>query len=89
MARRTMRVGIVGAGVMAEAIIAGLVADRAVTPDLLVASGFEVTRVHSRFLPFSMKGRMPVHPLLVRLYLRSPWRPCAGQMLVVAQKPRI
>ena len=38
MARRTMRVGIVGAGVMAEAIIAGLVADRAVTPDLLVAS---------------------------------------------------
>jgi pyrroline-5-carboxylate reductase len=33
-----MRVGIVGAGVMAEAIIAGLVADRAVTPELLAAS---------------------------------------------------
>jgi pyrroline-5-carboxylate reductase len=38
MARRTMRVGIVGAGVMAEAIIAGLVADRAVTAAALVAS---------------------------------------------------
>jgi pyrroline-5-carboxylate reductase len=38
MARRRMRVGIVGAGVMAEAIIAGLVADRAVTPELLAAS---------------------------------------------------
>ena len=38
MARRTMRVGIVGAGVMAEAIIAGLVADRAVRPELLAAS---------------------------------------------------
>ena len=38
MARRTMRVGIVGAGVMAEAIIAGLVADRAVTASALVAS---------------------------------------------------
>jgi pyrroline-5-carboxylate reductase len=38
MARRTMRVGIVGAGVMAEAIIAGLVADRAVTPGELAAS---------------------------------------------------
>jgi pyrroline-5-carboxylate reductase len=38
MARRTMKVGIVGAGVMAEAIIAGLVADRAVTPGALVAS---------------------------------------------------
>ena len=38
MARRTMRVGIVGAGVMAESIIAGLVADRAVRPELLAAS---------------------------------------------------
>ena len=38
MARRTMRVGIVGAGVMAEAIIAGLLADRAVAAGALVAS---------------------------------------------------
>jgi pyrroline-5-carboxylate reductase len=38
MARRRMRVGIVGAGVMAEAIIAGLVADRAVEATSLVAS---------------------------------------------------
>ena len=38
MARRTMRVGIVGAGVMAEAIIAGLIADRAVEPARLAAS---------------------------------------------------
>jgi pyrroline-5-carboxylate reductase len=38
MARRTMKVGIVGAGVMAEAIIAGLLADRAVEAGTLVAS---------------------------------------------------
>ena len=38
MARRTMKVGIVGAGVMAEAIIAGLLADRAVAASALVAS---------------------------------------------------
>ena len=38
MARRTMKVGIVGAGVMAEAIIAGLLADRAVAAGTLVAS---------------------------------------------------
>jgi pyrroline-5-carboxylate reductase len=38
MARRAMRVGIVGAGVMAEAMIAGLLADRAVRPADLVAS---------------------------------------------------
>ncbi|HEY8169893.1 MAG TPA: pyrroline-5-carboxylate reductase [Candidatus Limnocylindria bacterium] len=38
MARRAMRVGIIGAGVMAEAMIAGLLADRAVAPDRLLAS---------------------------------------------------
>jgi len=36
--RSEMRVAIVGAGVMAEAMIAGLLADRAMTPDHLVAS---------------------------------------------------
>ena len=36
--RRRMRVAIVGAGVMAEAMIAGLLADRAVAPAQLVAS---------------------------------------------------
>lgn len=38
MPRRRMRVGIIGAGVMAEAIIAGLLADRAVDRELLSAS---------------------------------------------------
>lgn len=37
-ARRPVRVGIVGAGVMAEAMISGLLADRAVRPAALVAS---------------------------------------------------
>ncbi len=37
-ARRAMKVGIVGAGVMAEAMITGLLADRAVRPVDLVAS---------------------------------------------------
>ena len=36
--RRDMRVAIVGAGVMAEAMIAGLLADKAVAPSRLVAS---------------------------------------------------
>ena len=38
MTRRTMRVGIVGAGVMAEAIMSGLIADRAVEAGQLTAS---------------------------------------------------
>ena len=37
-ARRDMQVAIVGAGVMAEAMIAGLLADKAVAPSRLVAS---------------------------------------------------
>ncbi len=37
-ARHEMRVGVVGAGVMAEAMIAGLLADRAVSAESLVAS---------------------------------------------------
>ncbi len=37
-ARRELRVGIVGAGVMAEAMISGLLADAAVAPEHLVAS---------------------------------------------------
>ena len=37
-ARRDMRVAIVGAGVMAEAMIAGLLADKAVAPSRLIAS---------------------------------------------------
>ncbi|HSM38374.1 MAG TPA: NAD(P)-binding domain-containing protein, partial [Candidatus Limnocylindrales bacterium] len=37
-ARSEMRVAIVGAGVMAEAMIAGLLADRAIGADQLVAS---------------------------------------------------
>ncbi len=38
MARRTMQVGIIGAGVMAEAMIAGLLADRAVRAEKVFAS---------------------------------------------------
>ena len=55
--------------------------------DLLASRGFEVERVFPRFLPFSMKGRGPRWGWLVALYMRSPWKPFAGQMLVVARKP--
>jgi SAM-dependent methyltransferase len=55
--------------------------------DFLASRGLEVERVAARFLPFSLKSRLPVWPWLVALYLRSPFRPFAGQMLVVARKP--
>jgi ubiquinone/menaquinone biosynthesis C-methylase UbiE len=43
-----------------------------------------------RFLPFSMKSKPPVPtgvlPFLVYLYIHSPIKPLAGQMLFVAEK---
>ncbi len=54
---------------------------------LLRSEGFAVERVEPRFLPYSMQGTaLPIAPWLVRLYLRSPIRPGAGQMLVVAAR---
>lgn len=54
--------------------------------DFLRAHGFRIERVEPRFLPFSMNSRAPKWPLLVRAYLRSPWRPRAKQMLIVARR---
>jgi ubiquinone/menaquinone biosynthesis C-methylase UbiE len=52
--------------------------------DLLAANGFQIIRSVPRFMPFSIKGRLPVHPLLIRLYLMSPFKPLAKQMLISA-----
>jgi ubiquinone/menaquinone biosynthesis C-methylase UbiE len=54
--------------------------------DALKVAGFKVLRVRPRFLPLTLKSRLPVIRALVRLYLWSPVKPLAGQMLVVAQK---
>lgn len=55
--------------------------------NLLRSRGLRMLRVEPRFMPYSMReSRLPVTPWLVRAYLRSPIRPWAGQMLLVAQK---
>ena len=54
--------------------------------DLIRGAGFHIIQVEPRFMPFSMKGKLPVSRWLIWLYLRSPIRPKAGQMLVVARK---
>ena len=55
--------------------------------DLLVAHGFLVERCEPRFLPLTMKSRLSFGHRLVPTYLRLPFRPVAGQMLVVARRP--
>lgn len=55
--------------------------------DLLNASGWNVNHVAARFLPLSMSSRGSGLTFLVPWYLRSPFKPFAGQMLVVAARP--
>lgn len=55
--------------------------------DFLTAHHFRAVKDYPRFLPFSMKssGRLPVLPWVVRAYLHAPWKPFAGQMLLISQ----
>lgn len=56
-------------------------------PALLRAHGFRIVTVEPKFLPYSLRGaRVPITSFLVSVYLRSPIKPMAGQMLVVAVK---
>lgn len=52
-------------------------------------NGYEVIELIPRFIPWSTKSRLPQHPILVRLYLASPWIwPLLGkQFFILARKP--
>ena len=54
-------------------------------PNLLRSRGFHIELMQPRFLPYSMRDVQTNIPAwLVRAYLASPFKPRAGQMLVVA-----
>lgn len=55
--------------------------------DFLDANGYEVIEVRPRFLPLTVKSRLPVWPPLIGAYLASPVKPLGKQMLLVA-RPR-
>lgn len=55
--------------------------------DFLEANGYEVTLVIPRFLPLTVKSRLPTFPWLIRAYLALPFKPMGKQMLLVA-RPR-
>lgn len=57
--------------------------------DYLTAGGWEVEHVGARFLPLSMRSRGSSLAFLVPAYIRSPIKPMAGQMLVVARRPAV
>lgn len=54
--------------------------------DVLRVHGLKPVEVDPRFLPFSVESRLPMSPRLLAFYLRLPYRPAAGQMLVVAER---
>jgi hypothetical protein len=56
--------------------------------DFLMAHGWEVLEVRPRFLPLTVRSRLPTFDALIRLYLASPIKPMGKQMLVVAQPRR-
>jgi SAM-dependent methyltransferase len=54
--------------------------------DLLTSLGWTVEHVAARFLPLTMKSRGAGLAFLVPWYLRSPVKPMAGQMMIVARR---
>jgi hypothetical protein len=50
--------------------------------DFLEANGYRVLECRPRFLPLTVKSRLPVSSALIRLYLLSPWKIMGKQMLV-------
>jgi ubiquinone/menaquinone biosynthesis C-methylase UbiE len=50
------------------------------------SKGYGVVKVMPKFLPFSLKSRLPKSYFLTKLYLASFFKPMAKQMLVVLQK---
>ena len=55
--------------------------------DFLDANGYEVLDVRPRFMPLTVKSRLPVSPLMIKLYLASPVKLFGKQMLIRA-RPR-
>jgi|SRR5438034_1527460 len=53
--------------------------------DFLRVNGLRVVECKPRFLPLTIKSRLPVWPALIRAYLASPIKPLAKQMFVRAE----
>jgi SAM-dependent methyltransferase len=56
--------------------------------DFLAANGFEIVELRPRFLPLTIKSRLPIWPFLIRTYLAVPIKLVGKQMLVVARVRR-
>lgn len=57
-------------------------------PDFLRANGYEIIELHPKFMPLTIKSRLPVTPSLIGLYLSLPFSPMGKQMLISARPVR-
>ena len=53
--------------------------------DLLRAEGWDIVDCHPRFLPLTVKSRLPAWDWLIAAYLAFPWKPLGKQMLITAR----
>ena len=53
--------------------------------DFLRCHGFSIKRISPKYLPFSLKSKLSWGYKLVPFYLKSPIKPLAKQMLIVAE----
>lgn len=51
--------------------------------DLMQEYGFKPARIMPKFLPLTLKSRLPKSYYLTKLYLHSPFKPMGGQMLLI------
>ena len=63
--------------------------DRSLT-EILELSGFIITEAIVRFLPYTMRSRLPKSIIFVWLYLKAPmlWRVFGKQSLLIARAGR-
>jgi SAM-dependent methyltransferase len=56
--------------------------------EVLQLKGFKVEFCLKKFLPYTTKGKLPTHPLLVKIYLKIPllWKVFGKQFFVIAKK---
>lgn len=53
--------------------------------DFLAANGYETVSIFPKFLPLTVKSKIPVSEFLIWVYLKSPIKLRAGQMLIIAK----
>lgn len=54
--------------------------------DLFLGNDFQPVVVKKKFLPFTLKSKLRFGYKLINLYMHLPFKPMAGQMLVILQK---